>query len=189
MPLDLEKRHTLTIGSSHDLSVPASAWAGLWANCSSSASNRGCILAACLARMFLALLPVPSPVPYALVRAAASGTALDSSSSQTSRTECSQCSLVARMTGQGVGAAGVPTRCARGRSAGPTAYNPAPRAPAGEGGESREAKPLWEVASFANSRDSRQSGKSIDWQKNGIISAQSLFSRSCLKVTKKSHIL
>ncbi|TSH97568.1 hypothetical protein FOZ76_05235 [Verticiella sediminum] len=66
---------------------------------------------------------------------------------------------------------------------------PAPEVPAGEGGESREAKPLWEVATFANTRDSRQSGKSIDWQKNKTISAQSLFCRSCLKATKKSHVL
>jgi len=150
----------------------------------------------------MALLPVPSPVPYALVRAAASDTAIHSSSSQTSRTECSQYSLVARMTGQGVGAtrnpwartrpldaAGVSTRCARGGVQGHRPVTPAPEVPADEGGESREAKPLWEGGLVANTRDSRQSWKSIDWQKNKTISAQSLFCRSCLKTTKQSHIL
>jgi hypothetical protein len=52
MPFELEKRHIRTIGSSQDLSVLASAWVGLWANCSSSASNQGYIFLVNLALMF-----------------------------------------------------------------------------------------------------------------------------------------
>ena len=37
------------------------------------------------------------------------------------------------------------TLCPGDRSSGPAARNPAPEAPAGEGGESREGKPLWKL--------------------------------------------
>ena len=48
MPLDLVKRHILTMGSSHDRSVAAKARAGLCSNWASSVRNLGNI---CLARL------------------------------------------------------------------------------------------------------------------------------------------
>lgn len=58
-----------------------------------------------------------------------------------------------------------------GRCSGPSARNPCPRGPAGEGGESREAKPLWEVCITDGRQYFRQSGKPIDNHKNKTISA------------------
>lgn len=58
-----------------------------------------------------------------------------------------------------------------GRCSGPSARNPCPRGPAGEGGESREAKPLWEVCITDGRQYCRQSGKPIDNHKNKTISA------------------
>lgn len=58
-----------------------------------------------------------------------------------------------------------------GRCSGPSARNPCPRGPAGEGGESREAKPLWEVSITDGGQYRRQSGNPIDSHKSKTISA------------------
>jgi len=64
MPFDLEKRHIRTMGSSHDISVFASAFAGLCSNWRISARNLGSIL---LARSRCVMRKVKKPLSVGCV--------------------------------------------------------------------------------------------------------------------------